>query len=67
MARDKIILIKQGGDTIGEIMVDALWRSDAVHTAARAAEQTTPDCCAYEVWRDERKLVQGLVAGRAAG
>ena len=57
MARYKILLLRKDGSEVAELAVDALWRSDAVAFAERVTEDAAVKGCAYELWRDARKIV----------
>jgi len=58
MARFKVLLVGKDGSQVGELTVDALWSSDAVALAERAAEDLPAQTCGYEVWRGQRKIAR---------
>jgi len=57
MARYRIVLLRDDGSEVAEMMVDALWRLDAVDMAERVVEDEASSI-GYEVWQGSTRIAQ---------
>jgi hypothetical protein len=65
MAKFKIVLFRDDGHTLNEMIVVALWRQDAIDMAERVAVDAAAECCGYEVWRGATKVAHRAVGQRS--